>query len=169
MLAEDLPTRFVLELTDDFGMRVESSGSGVKKVYVRQTDVPATPGVTIERPKWSARTSKAQRFTSFRPGEYPFIVIDDITDGRLVATAEAYVQPGLVEPWLHPVFGDFEMEGRAVLLDAQFGIIPTASSVGVNGIVTDLSLVGTLTGEFVETRHIMVIDPIGSALPADWP
>ncbi|MEC7503654.1 MAG: hypothetical protein VX524_00105, partial [Candidatus Thermoplasmatota archaeon] len=42
MLAEDLPTRFVLELTDDFGMRVESSGSGVKKVYVRQTDVPAT-------------------------------------------------------------------------------------------------------------------------------
>ena len=166
MLAEDLPTRFVLELTDDFGMRVESSGSGVKKVYVRQTDVPATPGVTIERVEVVGQNLKGATIHIFSgPGEYPFIVIDDITDGRLVATAEAYVQPGLVEPWLHPVFGDFEMEGRAVLLDAQFtGIIPTASSVGVNGIVTDLSLVGTLTGEFVETRHIMVIDPIGSAL-----
>ena len=57
------------------------------------------------------------------------------------------------------------MEGRAVLLDAQFtGIIPTASSVGVNGIVTDLSLVGSFTGEFVETRHVMVIDPILSLI-----
>ena len=55
------------------------------------------------------------------------------------------------------------MEGRAVLLDAQFtGIVPTASSIGVNGIVTDLSLVGSLTGEFVDSPH-MVIDPIGSA------
>ena len=70
----------------------------------------------------------------------------------------------MVEPWLYPVFGDYQMEGRAVLLDAQFtGIVPTASSIGVNGIVTDLSLVGSLTGEFVETRHIMVIDPISSA------
>ena len=47
-----------------------------------------------------------------------------------------------------------------------------ASSVGVNGIDTDLSLVGSLTGEFVETRHIMVIDPIGSACQrighVDW-
>ena len=166
MLAEDLPTRFVLSLTDDFGMRVDSSGSGVKKVYVRQTDVPATPGVTIERVEVVGQNLKGATIRIYSgPGEYPLIVIDDITDGRLVATAEAYVQPGLVEPWLEPVFGDFEMEGRAVLLDAQFtGIVPTASSVGVNGIVTDLSLVGSLTGEFVETRHIMVIDPIGSAL-----
>ncbi len=166
MLAEDLPTRFVLELTDDFGMRVESSGSGVKKVYVRQTDVPAMPGVTIERVEVVGQNLKGATINIYTlPGDYPIIVIDDITDGRLVATAEAYVQPGVVESWLGPVFGDFEMEGRAVLLDAQFtGIVPTASSVGVNGIVTDLSLVGSLTGEFVETRHIMVVDPISSAL-----
>ena len=166
MLAEDLPTRFVLELTDDFGMRVKSSGSGVKKVYVRQTDVPATPGVTIDRVEVVGQNLKGATIHIYSgPGEYPLIVIDDITDGRLVATAQAFVQPGVVEPWLNPVFGDFEMEGRAVLLDAQFtGIIPTASSMGVNGIVTDLSLVGSLTGEFVETRHVMIIDPIGSAI-----
>ena len=38
-----------------------------------------------------------------------------------------------------------------MLLDAQFtGIVPTASSVGVNGIVTDLSLVGSPTGNLLE-------------------
>jgi hypothetical protein len=57
------------------------------------------------------------------------------------------------------------LDGRAVLLDAQFtGVIPTASSLGVNGIVTDLSLIGTLTGGAVETRHIMVIEPLTTML-----
>ena len=166
MLAEDLPTRFVIGLTEDFGMRISSSGSGVKKVYFRQTDVPATPGVNVERIEVVGQNLKAATIRIYSgPNDYPLIVLDDITDGRLVATAEAFVQPGVVEPWLGPIFGSFEMEGRAVLLDAQFtGIIPTASSVGVNGIVTDLSLVGTLTGELVETRHVMVIDPISSGV-----
>jgi hypothetical protein len=34
----------------------------------------------------------------------------------------------------------------------------------VNGIVTDLSLIGTLTGGAVETRHIMVIEPLTTML-----
>ncbi len=162
MLAEDLPTRFVLELTDDFGMRVDSSGVGVKRVYVRQTDVPAAPGVTIERVEVVGQNLKGATIHIYSgPGQYPLIVIDDITDGRLVASAEVYIEPG----YEFPLFGDFKFEGRGVLLDAQFtGILPTASSLGVNGIVTDLSLIGSLTGEFVETRHIMVVDPISSAV-----
>jgi len=78
-----------------------------------------------------------------------------------VASAQIFIEPG----YEVPLFGDFKFEGRGVLLDAQFtGIVPTASSMGVNGIVTDLSLIGSLTGEFVETRHIMVVDPISSAI-----
>jgi hypothetical protein len=162
MLAEDLPTRFVLELTDDFGMRVDSSGVGVKRVYVRQTDVPAAPGVTMERVEVVGQNLKGATIHIYSgPGQYPLIVIDDITDGRLVASAEIFIEPG----YEFPIFGDFKFEGRGVLLDAQFtGPLPTASSLGVNGIVTDLSLVGSLTGEFVETRHIMVVDPISSAI-----
>lgn len=162
MLAEDLPTRFVLELTDDFGMRVESSGVGVKQVYIRQTDLPTAPGVTVERIEVVGQNLKGATIHIYSgPGEYPIIIIDDITDGRLVASAEAHIEPG----YYIPLFGDFEFEGRAVLLDAQFtGIVPTASSIGVNGIVTDLSLVGSLTGGLVETRHIMVVDPISSAV-----
>ena len=102
------------------------------------------------------------------PGDYPIIVIDDITDGRIVASAEVRIMPSEVRAPGAPqmsFLGDFELEGRAVLLDPQFtGVIPTASSMGVNGIVTDLSLIGTLTGDFVETRHIMVVDPISTAL-----
>lgn len=45
--------------------------------------------------------------------------------------------------------------------DAQFtGVLPTASSFGINGIVTDLSIVGELTGQRVETRHILVVEPL---------
>ena len=54
---------------------------------------------------------------------------------------------------------------RGVLLDAQFtGGIPTASSVGINGVVTDLSLIGSLTGGKIETTHIMIVDPFSSLI-----
>jgi hypothetical protein len=103
-------------------MRVESSGVGVKQVYIRQTDMPAAPASPLNGLKWWVKTSKERTIHIYSgAGEYPLIVIDDITDGRLVASAEAYLQPG----YYVPLFGDFEFEGRAVLLDAQFtGIIP---------------------------------------------
>lgn len=162
LLAENLPTRFVLGLTEDYGMSMTSIGNGVERVYVRQSNVPTAPGVTIDRIEVVGQNLKAATIHIYSgPGEFPVIVIDDITDGRLVASAEVFVEPGYYAPFL----GDLEIDGRAVLLDAQFtGIIPTASSVGVNGIVTDLSLIGSLTGQFVETRHIMVVEPISSAV-----
>ena len=56
-----------------------------------------------------------------------------------------------------------DIDARGVLLDAQFtGGIPTASSVGVNGVVSDLSLISSLTGGEIETTHIMIGDPISS-------
>ena len=64
-----------------------------------------------------------------------------------------------------PLFGDLEVDGRGVLLDAQFtGVLPTSTSMGVNGVVTDLSVVSTLTGGSLETRHIMVVEPFTSGI-----
>ena len=61
--------------------------------------------------------------------------------------------------------GDWEIDARGVMLDAQFtGIIPTASSVGINGVVTDLSMISSLTGGNIETTHIIIGEPIGSIL-----
>jgi hypothetical protein len=162
MLAEDLPGRFVLEPTEDWGMRVDSSGVGVKRVYIQQTDVPSAPGVTIDRIEIVGQDLKSATIHIYEgPLRYPIIVLDDITNGRIIVSAQATIEPGFYNPSLDGIV----LDGRAVLLDAQFtGVIPTASSLGVNGIVTDLSLIGTLTGGAVETRHIMVVEPLTTML-----
>ena len=158
MLAENLPRRFVLSPTDDYGLNIASSGKGVERVYLKQTNMPSSPGVTIERVEVIGQDlSGATIHIHAGPMQYPVIIIDDITTGRIVASAEAYIEPGEMFPMLEGM----DLNGRAVLLDAQFtGIIPTASSFGINGIVTDLSLIGELTGQRVETRHIMVVEPL---------
>jgi hypothetical protein len=162
MLAEDLPGRFVLEPTEDWGMRVDSSGVGVKRVYIQQTDVPSAPGVTIDRIEIVGQDLKSATIHIYEgPLKYPIIVLDDITNGRIIVSAQATVEPG----YYYPSLDGIVLDGRAVLLDAQFtGVIPTASSLGVNGIVTDLSLIGTLTGGAVETRHVMVVEPLTTML-----
>jgi hypothetical protein len=162
MLAEGLPKTFVMQATDDWGMRIASDGQGVERVYIKQTDVPSAPGVTIERVEVIGENLKSATIHVYTgPMQYPIIVLDDITDGRIIASAEVSVEPG----YYVPILGDWEVEGRGVLLDTQFtGIIPTASSIGVNGMVTDLSLVGTLSGGAVETRHVLLVEPVTSLI-----
>jgi hypothetical protein len=162
MLAEDLPRRFELVPTEDWGMKVDSSGVGVKRVYIRQSNIPSAPGVTIDRIEIVGQDLKSATIHIYEgPFKYPIIVLDDITNGRILVSAQATIEPGFYNPALDGVV----LDGRAVLLDAQFtGVIPTASSLGVNGIVTDLSLIGTLTGGAVETRHIMVVEPLTTML-----
>ncbi len=162
LLAEDLPKTFVLEATEDWGMRIASSGQGVERLYVKQTDVPSTPGVVLDRVEVIGQDLKSATINIYTgPFQYPVIVLEDITNGRIVASAEATVEPyyelGILEGQT--------FDGRAVLLDAQFtGILPTASSIGVNGMVTDLSLIGSLTGDSVETRHVLLVEPISSGI-----
>jgi len=162
LLAEDLPSTFVLETTDDWGMRVASSGQGVKRLYLKQTDLPSSPGVTIDRIEVIGQNLKSATIQIYTgPFEYPIIVLDDITNGRIVASAEATVEPSYTTGFLE----GHSFSGRAVLLDAQFtGPLPTASSIGVNGMVTDLSLVGSLTGDSVETRHVLIVEPITTVI-----
>ena len=93
------------------------------------------------------------------PYEYPVIILDDITSGRIVASAQVTSQPGYYVDF----FGDRKFDGRAVMLDTQFtGIVPVSSSLGVNGMVSDLSLIGSLTGGNVETTHILLVEPVTS-------
>ena len=162
MLAEDLPSTFVLETTDDWGMRIASSGQGVSRLYIKQTDLPSTPGVTIDRVEVIGQNLKSATIQIYMgPFQYPVIVLDDITNGRIVASAEATVEPSYTTGFLE----GYSFNGRAVLLDAQFtGPLPTASSIGVNGMVTDLSLIGSLTGDSVETRHVLIVEPITTVI-----
>ena len=161
MMAKNLPKTFKLETTEDWGVRIVSSDNGVEELYMRQSNVPAAPGVVLERLEIIGEDLKGATITIHRPLGYPVIILDDITTGRLVSSAEVYIEPGVYAP----LFRGLEVDGRGVLLDAQFtGVIPTSTSIGINGVVTDLSVVSTLTANSVETRHIMVVEPFTSGI-----
>ena len=160
MIAQGLPSTFKLEPTNDWGMRVASSGDGVRSLYMKQENIPVQPGVMVERLELIGEDLKSAIINVKRgPYEYPIITLDGLTSGRIVASAQVSSQPGYYVDF----FGDREFDGRAVLLDTQFtGIVPVSSSLGVNGMVSDLSLIGTLTGGNVETRHILLVEPVTS-------
>ena len=152
MLAENLPRRFEMKPTDDWGMSIATSGEGVEKLYLSQRNVPSTPGMHLDRMEVIGNNLKGATINIYLPMGYPVIVISDITDGRIVASADARVE-----------VAGIEMNSRGALLDAQFtGYFPTTSGYGLNGLVADLSLVSSITGGNVETTHVLVIDPIGS-------
>ncbi len=152
MLAENLPRRFEMKPTADWGMSISTSGDGVEKLYLSQRNVPSTPGMHLDRMEVIGNDLKGATINIYLPMGYPVIVISDITSGRIVASADARVE-----------VAGIELNSRGALLDAQFtGFFPTASGYGLNGLVADLSLVSSLTGGNVETTHVMVIDPIGS-------
>jgi hypothetical protein len=152
MLSENLPDRFTMEVTEDFGARISASGNGVEKLYIRRSNSQIQDGVNIVSAELIGENLKGAEVHIYRPLGYPVIVVDGITGGRIVATSHTEVD----------VLGT-DIDARGVLLDAQFtGGIPTASSVGVNGVVSDLSLISSLTGGEIETTHIMIGDPISS-------
>ena len=85
MIAEDLPKRFVLEQTDDYGMRIVSSDSGVE-TGVHQADRPCRQPLVsrIERVEVVGENLKGATIHIYTgPGEFPVIIIDDINEGRL--------------------------------------------------------------------------------------
>ena len=152
MLAENLPDRFVMGVTEDYGASISASGNGVEKLYIRRSNSVVQEGVEIISAELVGENLQGAEVRIHRPLGYPVIVVDGITGGRIVATSHTEVD----------VLG-LDIDARGVLLDAQFtGGIPTASSVGVNGVVTDLSLISSLTGGEIETTHIMIGDPFSS-------
>ena len=154
MLAENLPDRFVMGVTEDYGASISASGNGVEKLYIRRSNSVIQEGVEIISAELVGENLQGAEVHIYRPLGYPVIVVDGITGGRIVATSHTEVD----------VLG-LDVDARGVLLDAQFtGGIPTASSVGVNGVVTDLSLISSLTGGEIETTHIMIGDPFSSFL-----
>ncbi len=154
MLAENLPDRFTMEVTEDYGASISASGNGVEKLYIRRSNSVVQEGVTVVSAELVGENLQGANMHVYRPMGYPVIMLDGITGGRIVATAHTEVD----------VLGT-DIDARGVLLDAQFtGGIPTASSVAVNGVVTDLSLISSLTGGEIETTHVMIGDPFSSLL-----
>ena len=154
MIAENLPQTFAIRPTETYGLEVVSSGDGVEHLFLQTTDLPATPGVELRRLQVVGEDLKGATVHMETVMEYPIVFLDDITTGRLIATAEADV-----------TYAGISVEGRAVLLDAQFtGVIPTSSTLSVNGLASDLTLLNSLTGGGASTRHIIVAEPFTSSI-----
>ena len=154
LLAQNLASHMSIEPTEDFGLRVMSSGDGIERLYLRQNDVPTQPGVWLEQLEAAGENLKSATIhLSYLGSAYPIVKIEDVRGGRIIANARASVD-----------IGEFSFDGRAVLIDAQVtGGIPTGTTLGVNGLASDLSLLN-LMGTDAQTTHYLLPEPLTTAI-----
>ena len=155
LIAENLARTTSIKPTSDWGMKLDSSGNGIGKLYYRQSDTPIQPGVRVVMMEAVGENIKSATVHShYVANYYPIIVVQDITGGRIIVTSQADVE----------MMG-INFDGKGVLVDTQFtGFVPSASSFGVNGISSDLSLLNSLTGGGAKTTHILFPEPISSGI-----
>ncbi len=154
LIAENMPRVTQISTTDDWGARIVSSGTGIERLYIRQSNIPVMPGVHVKQIEIAGENLQSATIHVYGPQLYQMVVIDDITGGRILVTARAEVQ-----------LGGITWDARGVLIDAQAtGFVPSGSSFGVNGIASDLSMLNSLTGGRAETTHIIVVEPFSSAI-----
>ena len=70
MLSENLPDRFVMEVTEDFGARISASGSGVEKLYIRRSNSMIQDGVNIVSAEMIGENLKGAEVHIYRPLGY---------------------------------------------------------------------------------------------------
>ena len=155
LLAEDLMDRMTVTLDEDYNLAIRSSGIGIRNLYMRQSNVPIQPGIILEQMEAMGENLKSATISLSYIGKvYPVFRIDDVQGGRILMSSRASVD-----------FMGIEWDGRAVLIDAQqTSGIPTGTSVGVNGIASDLSLLNVMPGFDGSTTHYMVPEPLSTGI-----
>ena len=150
LLAENLMEEMTVSLDANFHLAIRSSGEGIGKLYLRQSDVPAQPGIRLVQMEALGENLKSATISLTEIGLYPVFRIGDVQGGRIVLSARASVD-----------FMGMTFDGRAVLLDAQqTSGIPTGTTIGVNGLASDLSLLNVIPGFDGSTTHYMVPEPL---------
>lgn len=157
LLAEGMTDRMVIAPTDDYGLAIRSGGDGVERIYLRTTNIPATPPVVLEEMEALGENLRSATIHVVEiAGPYSVIDIEDVQGGRIIASARASAE-------VEGLGTTFDLRG--VLLDAQVtGGVPTGTSLGVNGLASDLSLLNLIPGFEGSTRHIIAPEPFSSAI-----
>ena len=84
-------------------------------------------------------------------GPYSVIEVDDVDGGKIIASAKVTTE-----------FAGREIQIRGVLIDAQTtGGVPTGTTLGVNGLSSDLSILNLVPGS---THHVLVPEPFTSVI-----
>ena len=156
LLAEGMTDFMSIKMTESYGLSIRSGGEGVERLYIRMSNIPATPPVVLD--ELEALGENLQRATinvrELLGPYYSVIEVDDVQGGRIIASARA---SATVE--------DTDLDLRGVLLDAQFsGGLPTGTTLGVNGMASDLSMLNMVPGMGDSNKHLMVVEPFSSAV-----
>lgn len=161
LLAEGMTDRMIIKPTNDFGLEIRSGGSGVERIYVRVNDVPTgtsqvgTPPVYLEEMEAMGENLRsATLHIRELVGPYSVIEVDDVDGGKIIVSAKARTE-----------FAGQEINVRGVLIDAQTtGGVPTGTTLGVNGLSSDLSILNLVPGLGGSTHHLLVPEPFTSAI-----
>ena len=161
LLAEGMTDKMVIKPTNDFGLEIRSGGSGVEKIYVRVNDVPTgtsqvgTPPVYLEEMEAMGENLRsATLHIRELVGPYSVIEVDDVDGGKIIVSAKVSTE-----------FAGQEIQVRGVLIDAQTtGGVPTGTTLGVNGLSSDLSILNLVPGLGGSTHHLLVPEPFTSAI-----
>ncbi len=153
LLAEGLSDRLSVKPTDSYGLNIRSGGDGVEKLYMRATDIPTMPPIVLEEMEVLGEDLKSATVHIREiAGPYSVIQVNDIRGGRIVASARATAD-----------VGGTQFDLRGVMLDAQAtGGVPSGTTLGVNGLASDLSLLNMAPGFSGSTSHIMAPEPLSS-------
>tara|TARA_B100000902_G_scaffold53463_2_gene60243 strand:- start:3389 stop:7759 length:4371 start_codon:yes stop_codon:yes gene_type:complete len=157
LLAQGLSDRMAIKPTDDFGLAIRSGGDGVEMIYIRISNVPATPPLVLEEMEALGENLRSATIHIREiAGPYSVIEIDEVQGGRIIASARASAE-------IEALGTTFDLRG--VLLDAQStGGVPTGTSLGVNGLASDLSLLNLIPGFEGTTHHIIAPEPFSSGV-----
>ena len=157
LLAEGLTDRMVIKPTSDYGLAIRSGGDGVERIYLRASNIPTTPPLVIEEVEALGENLRSATIRVVEiVGPYSVIELEDVQGGRIIASARASAE-------VDALGTTFDLRG--VLLDAQTtGGVPTGTSIGVNGLASDLSLLNLIPGFEGSTHHIIVPEPFSSGV-----
>ena len=153
MMADDLTDRLSIYQTETYGLGIRSGGAGLGRLYIKMSDIPVREGVHLDQMEALGENLKSATIEIHEiAGLYPIVVIDDVQGGRIIINARASVE-----------VGGRSLDARAVLIDAQTtSYIPTGTTVGVNGLASDLSILNILPGFDGSTSHVLAPEPLST-------
>ena len=151
LLAEDMASHAAIAPTADFGLSVTSSSGGLGRLYVKQTDLPSTPGVYVKQVEAVGENLQSATVDVYWLGDtYPIVKVGDVRGGSIAATGRVQLE-----------LGGQTFDARAVLIDAQTtSIIPSATTLGVNGLTSDLTLMNAVPGFDSSSTHWLFPEPL---------
>ena len=155
LIGENLARLTRLSSTTDWGMSLVTSEKGVERIYIRSTDLPLRPGMWLNSAEIVGENIRSATVHIDNIGNtYPIIRLTDVSAGRIVAISSVDVD-----------IAGRTFNGKAVLVDAQIaGIMPIGTTLGLNGLAADLSVIGTASGDRIQSTHFMFVEPLSSLI-----